>query len=309
MIEARGLTRRFGAFIAVDRIDLDIRESGVVGFLGPNGAGKTTTMRMLTGFLPMSDGTARVAGFDVFDQPLEVKARVGYLPETPPLYPELSVGEYLRFVAEIRGVPRSQRLSRVGEVMERVGLAGWERRLTGSLSKGYRQRVGLAQALLHDPPVLILDEPTVGLDPAQLVGIRSLIAELASDRLVVLSTHILQEVELLCSRVVLIARGRIVGDGTVDELATAAGAGPWVELDVYGASEDGAAHVARVEEVTAVRELEAPEGRRRYRVEGGPEIASQLADLARVEGWRVYQLARHRSSLEQVFLSLVGGAG
>jgi ABC-2 type transport system ATP-binding protein len=300
MIETRGLTRRYGGVVAVDSLDLSVSGPGLVGFLGPNGAGKTTTMRMLTGFLAMTEGTAIVAGFDVFEQPLEVKARVGYQPETPPLYPELSVGEYLMFVAEIRGVPRARRLARIGEVMERVGLVGWERRLLGGLSKGYRQRVALAQAIVHDPALIILDEPTSGLDPVQVVGIRQLIRDLARDRTVVLSTHVLPEVEQLCDRVLLIARGKLVGDGTVEELATRAGAGPWLELVLDGAIEDASPALAGLPSVGSVRRL----SRGIYRLEGecGPEVVA----LAAYSGWRVKELTRHRASLEEVFLSLVG---
>ncbi len=305
MIEARGLTKRYGAITAVDGVDLHVDSHGVVGFLGPNGAGKTTTMRMLTGYLPMNEGTAIVCGHDVFEDPLAVKARVGYLPETPPLYPELSVGEYLRFVAEIRGVPRGQRLARVGEVMGRVGLGGFERRLLSSLSKGYRQRVGLAQALVHDPPLLILDEPTSGLDPAQLVGIRRLVLELAKDRSVVLSTHVLAEVDLLCDRVVVIHRGRIVGDGTVASLAEGVGAGPWLELVVSGVGADAMARLAGLEPVEHVEQLDGVGGRARYRLRGAPDMASAVVALAERSGWAVHAATPHRASLAEVFLQLV----
>lgn len=306
MIEARGLTKRYGRFTAVDQVDLDVHENGILGFLGPNGAGKTTTMRMLTGYLPMTDGTAKVAGFDVFDQPLQVKARVGYLPETPPLYPELTVGEYLAFVAEIRGLSRNERLKRVGDVMDQVGLKEMERRVTGALSKGYRQRVGLAQALLHDPPVLILDEPTSGLDPAQLVGIRRLVKRLAEDRVVVLSTHILQEVELLCSRVVLIHRGRIAGDGTVDSLARDAGAGPWVELVADGPDQTATAQLASLDAVESVRPLDPrADGAARFRLTGSADLPAAVSALAARVGWRVHALVPRAASLEEVFLSLV----
>lgn len=305
MIEARGLTKRFGNLVAVDHIDLDVASRGIVGFLGPNGAGKTTTMRMLTGFLPMNEGSAIVAGFDVFEDPIAVKSRVGYLPETPPLYPELSVGEYLNFVAEIRGVPRGRRLARVGEVMERVGLRGWERRLAGSLSKGYRQRVGLAQALVHDPPLLILDEPTSGLDPGQLVGIRRLVKELAEERVIVLSTHVLQEVDLLCDRVVVIHQGRIAGDGTVESLAESAGGGAWLEVVASGAGEGLQGALAAVDEVTQVERLEAADETERFRVRGGAGAAAAVAAVVAGRGGRLHVLTRHRASLEEVFLSLV----
>ncbi|MFK7929497.1 MAG: ABC transporter ATP-binding protein [Myxococcota bacterium] len=306
MIEARGLTKRYGRFTAVDAVDLDVQSQGIVGFLGPNGAGKTTTMRMLTGFLPMTSGTAKVAGFDVFDQPLQVKARVGYLPETPPLYPELKVGEYLSFVGEIRGLSRSERLKRVGDVMDQVGLREMEKRLTGALSKGYRQRVGLAQALLHDPPVLILDEPTSGLDPAQLVGIRSLVRDLARERVVVLSTHILQEVELLCDRVILIHRGKIAGDGTVDSLAQAAGAGPWVEFIASGPNEQSTASLAELAAVSSVSILESSTpNTMRFRLEGSADLVASVASLAAAQGWAVHGLSPRAASLEDVFLALV----
>jgi ABC-2 type transport system ATP-binding protein len=300
MIRTHQLTKRFGAVTAVDAVDIVVEDPGIVGFLGPNGAGKTTTMRMLTGFLPMSDGTAIVAGYDVFDQPGRVKANVGYLPESPPLYPELTVGEYLSFVAEIRGVPRRRRLARIGEVMARVGLTGWEQHLTGALSKGYRQRVGLAQALVHDPPLLILDEPTSGLDPAQLVGIRALIRELANDRTVVLSTHVLPEVEQLCDRVILIGEGRIVGDGTVEALAAQVGTESWVGLQVDGAPDDISAILAAVPAVRTVRRLSATH----YRLTGN--CVDAVADVVRQRGWRLRGLSPHAASLQDVFMALVG---
>ena len=191
MIDVQHLTKSYGPRVAVDDVSFSIGKGEVVGFLGPNGAGKTTTMRILTGFLPATGGDVKVAGYDVFDEPMQVKRRVGYLPESPPLYPELSVGTYLEFAAELRGFYGKERLKRVGRVMEQVGLVGWEQRILGSLSKGYRQRVGLAQALVHEPEVLILDEPTSGLDPTQVMGMRELMRELAATRTVILSTHIL----------------------------------------------------------------------------------------------------------------------
>lgn len=302
MIETRELTRRFGSVVAVDGVSTTIGDRGLVGFLGPNGAGKTTTMRMVTGFLPATSGTAVVAGYDVFEDPLEVKARVGYLPETPPLYPELTVGEYLSFVAEIRGIGRSDRLRRVGVAMDRVGLNGWERRKLSALSKGYRQRVGLAQAILHDPKLLILDEPTSGLDPAQVVAVRQLIRELAAERTVVLSTHVLAEVEALCDRILIIHRGKLVGDGTVDVLAERVGRGPWVELAVDGPDEDLCAAIARVSAVDEV-ERTSVHG---YKIRGGPAVEPALAGAAATHGWAVRRLVRHRASLEAVFLALVG---
>ena len=224
MIEASGLSKRYGELIAVDDVSFSVQPGEVVGFLGPNGAGKTTTMRMLTGFLPPTDGSATIAGHDIFEDPLAARRAVGYLPETPPLYPEMSVEGYLTYVAKIKDVPRGQRRDAVDRALERCGLADVRRRVIGSLSKGYRQRVGLAQAIVHDPSVLILDEPTVGLDPIQIREIRALIAGLASEkkgdkaRTVILSTHILPEVEAICRRVLILNRGRKVIDQPLAEL-------------------------------------------------------------------------------------------
>ncbi len=224
MIEANGLSKRYGDIVAVDDVSFEIGKGEVVGFLGPNGAGKTTTMRMLTGFIPPTDGTAVLAGHDIFSDPIAARRAVGYLPETPPLYPEMSVLSYLRYVATIKDVPRRQRREAVDRAMERCGLTKVRRQVIGTLSKGFRQRVGLAQAIVHDPAVLILDEPTVGLDPLQIREIRSLIAELAdpgqgeSQHTVILSTHILPEVEAICRRVMLINSGRKVLDAPLAEL-------------------------------------------------------------------------------------------
>ena len=221
MIEARGLSKRYGEFVAVDGVSFEVGGGEVVGFLGPNGAGKTTTMRMLTGFLPPTDGTARIAHHDIFAEAQDARRSVGYLPETPPLYPEMDVDGYLRYVATIQDVPRAKRRAAVDRAVERCGLGDVRRRLIGALSKGYRQRAGLAGAIVHTPPVLILDEPTVGLDPIQIQEIRALIKELAtsgSDHAVILSTHILAEVEAICGRVILIHRGRKVEDAPLAEL-------------------------------------------------------------------------------------------
>ncbi len=222
MIDARGLSKRYGDLAAVDDVSFSIGKGEIVGFLGPNGAGKTTTMRMITGFLPPTDGTAVVAGHDIFDDPIAARGAIGYLPETPPLYPEMTVTSYLDFVARIKGVARKQRRDSVDRAMERTDLTGVNRQVIGTLSKGFRQRVGLAQAIVHDPPVLILDEPTAGLDPLQIREIRALIAELtapgAAQNTVILSTHIMAEVDAICRRVILINRGRKVVDAPLEEL-------------------------------------------------------------------------------------------
>jgi ABC-2 type transport system ATP-binding protein len=224
MIEARHLSKRYGELAAVQDVSFEVGRGEVVGFLGPNGAGKTTTMRMLTGFIPPTDGTALIAGHDIFADPLAARRAVGYLPEVLPLYPEMSVRSYLDYVARIKDVPRRGRRAAVDRALERCGLAHVERQVIGTLSKGYRQRVGLAQAIVHDPAVLILDEPTVGLDPLQVREIRQLIRDLAAPRegqaqhTVILSTHILPEVEAICQRVIMMNGGRKVVDAPLGEL-------------------------------------------------------------------------------------------
>jgi ABC-2 type transport system ATP-binding protein len=223
-IEVHNVSKRFGDVLAVAGVSLSLARGDVVGFLGPNGAGKTTTMRVLTGFLPASEGSVRIAGHDIFENALEARRAIGYLPETPPLYPEMTVRAYLRFVTAIKDVPRARRRAAVERVLERCGLEPVSGRVIGTLSKGYRQRVGLAQAIVHEPPVLVLDEPTVGLDPIQIREIRQLITNLAAPRpgaqrqTVILSTHILPEVEAICDRVILMDRGRVAVDRPLREL-------------------------------------------------------------------------------------------
>jgi ABC-2 type transport system ATP-binding protein len=224
VIEARGLSKRYGDIVAVDDVSFNVSRGEVVGFLGPNGAGKTTTMRMLTGFIPPTDGGASIAGHDIFEDPVAARRAVGYLPETPPLYPEMSVRSYVEYVARIKDVPRAKRRDAVDSALERCGLTAVARRVIGTLSKGFRQRVGIAQAIVHDPAVLILDEPTVGLDPLQIREIRSLISDLAApeqgdaQHTVILSTHILPEVEAICQRVILMNEGRKAVDAPLADL-------------------------------------------------------------------------------------------
>ncbi|MCH2409766.1 ABC transporter ATP-binding protein [Myxococcota bacterium] len=223
-IEARGISKRYGDFTAVEDVSFDVGEGEVVGFLGPNGAGKTTTMRILTGFIPPTEGSAQIAGYDLFSSPLEARRSVGYLPESPPIYPEMSVRSYLVYVSKLKDLPRARRKEAVDKALERCGLTHVQSRVIGLLSKGYRQRVGLAQAIVHEPPVLVLDEPTVGLDPIQISEIRQLIADLAKPgeyggQSVILSTHILAEVEAICRRVLIINEGTLVLDAELTALA------------------------------------------------------------------------------------------
>src|SRR6185295_17031379 len=220
MIKVEGLTKRYARNVAVDHISFEVEKGQIVGFLGPNGAGKTTTMRMLTCFMPPTEGTAEVAGFDVRENPMEVKRRIGYLPESPPVYPEMEVIEYLNFVGRLKGVPKANLAARIDEVMQKCAVHDVRYKLIGKLSKGYRQRVGLAQAIVHNPEVLILDEPTAGLDPHQILETRDLIKELAGEHTIILSTHILPEVEQVCERVIIIAKGKLVATDTVENLTS-----------------------------------------------------------------------------------------
>ncbi len=303
MIAVSHLSKSYGGFVALDDVSFEVAKGEIIGFLGPNGAGKTTTMRILTTFLPATTGDATVAGFDVFDAPFEVKKRVGYLPESPPLYPELSVGSYLAFIAELRGYTGAERYTRAGRVMERVGLAGWDRRILGSLSKGYRQRVGLAQALLHDPPVLILDEPTSGLDPGQVMGIRDLVRSLAGDHTVILSTHILSEVEAMCPRAVLIAKGKLRAAGTIPELRAQASGGVWYHVDIAGIDAPG---LGAWPEVDLVEPLGTDGAFQSFRVRAATDPREAIAARAAGAGLRLRVLDRRLPSLEEAFIDLVG---
>lgn len=306
MIEVCNLGKAYGPQRALHDVSFTVDKGAIMGFLGPNGAGKTTTMRILTGYIPANEGVAKVAGFDVFDDPYEVRKRVGYLPETPPLYPELAVGEYLNFCAELRDVPRSKRAGRVGSVMERLGLRGWENRLLGSLSKGYRQRVGLAQALVHDPEVLILDEPTSGLDPGQVAGIRELISGLAGAHTVILSTHILTEVEAICPRAVIINRGQLVAQGTIAELRSSAPGGAYTFVEVQGI--DGPA-LGAVPGIDLVEPAGVVEGWSAFRVRSQGDPRETLSAQAAGGAFRIRTLERRLPSLEDAFLAIVGREG
>jgi ABC-2 type transport system ATP-binding protein len=306
VIEVQNLTKRYGRVTAVEDVSFRVERGEILGFLGPNGAGKTTTMRILTGYMPASEGKAIVAGFDVFDQPIEAKRRTGYLPETPPLYPDMSVSEYLAFVAKIKGVPSADQRERVKAVMERTRIADMANRLCSKLSKGYKQRVGLAQALIHNPDVLILDEPTAGLDPKQIIETRELIKELAGDHTIILSTHILPEVSQTCQRVVIINKGHVVAIDTPDNLTDRlrGSATMYVQVDANGA--DAAATLARVGGVTRVAESDRRDGLVGYEVvsESGRDVRRELAQAVVSSGWGLLELRPTRVNLEEIFLKL-----
>src|SRR6202795_3835329 len=254
MITVKGLTKRYANNTAVDHISFEVQKGQIVGFLGPNGAGKTTTMRMLTCFLTPSAGTATVAGFDILEQPFEVKKRIGYLPETPPVYPEMRIAEYLTFVGRLKGLSGSDLRSRVDYSCERCAIADVKDKIIGKLSKGYRQRVALAQAIIHNPEVLILDEPTAGLDPKQINETRDLIKSLAGDHTIILSTHILPEVEQICQQVIIISKGKLVATDTVDNLQNRSRGAESVLVEVAGRNGDidSATVQKRLEQISGV---------------------------------------------------------
>jgi ABC-2 type transport system ATP-binding protein len=306
VIEVQHLTKRYGRVTAVDDVSFRVEPGEILGFLGPNGAGKTTTMRILTGYMPASEGRATVAGYDVFTHPIEAKRRTGYLPETPPLYPDMTVREYLDFVARIKGVPSGQRRSRVDTVMKRTHVDDMAARACGKLSKGYRQRVGLAQAIIHNPEVLILDEPTAGLDPKQIIETRDLIRSLAGNHTIVLSTHILPEVSQTCQRVVIINKGRVVAVDTPDNLTARLRGSETMYLQVDAPGADPVAALQRVPGVTRVVETDRRDGMAGYEIdsERGRDVRRDLSRAIVTSGWGLLELRPMRMSLEDVFLSL-----
>jgi ABC-2 type transport system ATP-binding protein len=307
LIEVDSLTKVFGQTSAVDHVSFKVQKGEILGFLGPNGAGKTTTMRMLTGYLPATSGSARIAGFDVADQSMEVRKRIGYLPETPPLYTEMTVESYLRFVARIKGVPAASRAERVAQSMEMAHITDRRRELIHRLSRGYRQRVGLAQALVHDPEVLILDEPTAGLDPKQIIEVRRLIKGLAGTHTILLSTHILPEVGMTCDRVLIINRGKIVAEDSPDNLTTRLRGGERLRLLVRA---EEAALRAALEGIEGISQLSITPVRDSGRVavaietDTGRDLRSQIAARIVQSGFDLFELRSERMSLEEIFLQL-----
>jgi ABC-2 type transport system ATP-binding protein len=311
MIKVEGLTKRYDRTVAVDNISFQVEKGQIVGFLGPNGAGKTTTMRVLTCFLPPTSGTASVAGFDVLANPMEVKKRIGYLPETPPLYPEMEVIEYLTFVGRLKGISSGDIARRVDEVLGRCAIGDVRAKLIGKLSKGYRQRVGIAQAIIHNPDVLILDEPTSGLDPKQIIEIRELLKALAGEHTIILSTHILSEVEHSCERVIIIDRGRLVAIDSVANLTNRLRGSEAVAVEVE-ASEgrpDPTEVQQRLEQVPGVSRVlmkNSKDGRLTFEVESlqGRHIRADLARTVVNAGWPLSELRAVGLSLEDIFLQL-----
>ena len=306
MIEVQNLTKRYGPFTAVDDVSFRAERGEILGFLGPNGAGKTTTMRILTGYMPPTEGKATVAGYDVLERPIEAKRRTGYLPETPPLYPDMTVRDYLDFCARIKGVARADRKARVNTVMERTRVADMAARHCAKLSKGYRQRVGLAQALLHNPEVLILDEPTAGLDPKQIIETRRLIKELGGDHTVILSTHILPEVSQTCNRIVIINKGRVVAVDSPENLTARLRGSETMYVQVDASGADASGPLSTIPGVTRVSAGESRGSVVVYEVESetGRDVRRELAATIVNRGWGLLELRPLRMSLEEIFLHL-----
>lgn len=309
MIEVERLTKFYGPVAAIQDVSFTVEKGAIVGFLGPNGAGKTTTMRILACFMPASSGTARVAGYDVFEHSLEVRRRIGYLPEHVPLYGDLTVAAYLDFVADVKGLSRAERRRRVGEVMERCLIGDVAGRLVGRLSKGYRQRVGLAQALLADPDVLILDEPTIGLDPRQIREIRALIKSLGGEHTVILSTHILAEVSMVCEGVIIINRGRIVASGSLGRLMDELSPVRRVQVQVEGPPELVGASLRALRGVTRVEARGTRDGVGTFVVEAERthDVRRDVVQLVTQQRWALLELRPLDLSLEDVFMRVVSG--
>ncbi len=310
MIEVQNLTKSYGPIAAITDVSFGIERGDIVGFLGPNGAGKSTTMRILACFMPATSGRARVAGYDVFEQSMEVRRRIGYMPESVPLYTDMRVARYLDFVAEVKGVGRAERKRRVADVMDRCLIADMQNRLIGKLSKGYRQRVGLAQAIVSDPEVLILDEPTIGLDPKQITEIRALIKSLAGQHTVILSTHILPEVSMVCQGVIIINKGSIVAQGPIDTLVEQFFPTTRIQLQVAAAPPDAVkAEIGRIPGVLSVERSVATDGVGTFVVESprDRDVRSDLFQLAAAQKWTLLELRRLGMTLEEVFIRIVAG--
>jgi ABC-2 type transport system ATP-binding protein len=308
MIEVKNLTKYYGEIKGIEDISFSIGKGEITGFLGPNGSGKTTTMRILTCFFPPTSGKATVAGYDVTESPIEVRKRIGYMPETVPLYPDMKVTTYLNFVAEAKGMDKGKKKRKISEVMEQCGIVDVSHRLVGNLSKGYRQRVGLAQALINDPEVLILDEPTIGLDPKQVVGIRELIKNLAGDRTIILSSHILPEVSMTCEKVIIIHQGEIVAVDTPENLTEKLQKTSKISVQIEGIKQEVTAKLKTMPGVVAVLEKEEdPPGVFSYEIESEKEkeISGELSYLVYNNKWKLVEMRPVKMSLEDIFIKLV----
>ena len=309
MIEVEHLNKVYGSTSAIADVTFSVEPGEILGFLGPNGAGKTTTMRILAGYLPATSGTAKVAGFEVHEDSMAVRQRIGYLPESPPLYPDMTVEGYLSFVAQIKGVNAGDRPQRIQSALTRCNLLEKRKTIIRKLSKGFRQRVGIAQAIVHDPPVIILDEPTVGLDPRQIIEVRNLIKNLAGDHTVILSTHILPEVSMTCSRVAIINHGQVVATNTPERLMTQLMGGSGYELEVEGDFESVQRCLQAVQGVTAIEPMLTdllPQNRLKIKVVSGSEteLGSEIATALVSHHLGLYEMRRVQASLETVFLQL-----
>ncbi|MCF7818643.1 MAG: ABC transporter ATP-binding protein [Kiritimatiellales bacterium] len=310
MIKVFGVTKKYPARLAVDDVSFEVARGEIVGFLGPNGAGKTTTMRMLTGYLPMTSGRIEVAGYDICEDPQEVRRRIGYLPESCPLYPEMRVDEYLRFRAELKGVRLSARKAKINEVKEQCGLTDVGSRIIGQLSKGYRQRVGLADSLVHDPDLLILDEPTVGLDPYQIRQVRELIQQLAKRHTILLSTHILPEVEAICERILIINEGKIVASDTEANLHRRLHACAMIEMEIQAGKVVAMAAINTMEGLDVRTATELDDGWLRLEIEAdSSDMRVELFNLAVTEGWPLRELSEQEYSLEDTFVQITRNPG
>ena len=305
MIKVENLTKRYAGITAINNLNFEVEKGEIVGFLGPNGAGKSTTMKILTSYLPATSGRATIAGFDVFEQSIEARRHIGYLPENTPLYTDMRVGEYLRYRANLKGVPGRKVKSNVGDVIELTNLREVERKLIGSLSKGYRQRVGLADALVHDPDLLILDEPTIGLDPNQIRQVRELIKNLGGKRTVLISTHILPEVEIMCSRVIVIHKGKIRASDTAENLLKNQRTAGSMRIEAKVGAENAAEDLLKlpgVKDVTS--DKDGDYSIFQLKLEANADPSEEVMSLINRRQWALRELTRRRPTLEDVFVEL-----
>ena len=309
MIQVQNLTKRYGNLVAIDNVSFSVGRGEILGFLGPNGAGKTTTMRIISGYMPPTDGTVQVGEFDVLEDPIKAKRQTGYLPENPPLYNDMTVQGYLDFVADIKNVPGKNRKAKIDLAMERCGITDVRKRLIGNLSKGYRQRIGIAQAIVHDPAILILDEPTIGLDPKQIIEIRYLIKSLAGDRTVILSTHLLPEVTMTCTRVVIINEGKIVLEESLETLSQRVNGAQilFLKLHYNNRGNDVNEKILSLPTVSEVKE--STSGEFIIQTKGGADIREELVKMIVENGWGLLELRPLTHALEEVFLRVISTEG